>query len=70
MEGLDCSLDGSLLFPSYHVLVPGYIGMPQTHIIGSQGDFPGEEGIPHAVVDTVTAQSIDMECFHSYEKKD
>ena len=62
------SLDGALIFPSYHVLVPGYIGMPQTHILGRQGDFLGEDGIPHAVIDPITAKNIDMEEFYHSEK--
>ena len=69
IEGGTISLDGALLFPSYHILVPGYIGMPQTHVIGSQGDFYGEEGVPHAVVDSITAKHIDMVEFASHKKK-
>ena len=48
--------------------MPGYIGMPQTLIVGSQGDFADEEGIPHAVVDPITAQNLDMDEFYHSEK--
>ncbi|HIB92119.1 TPA: hypothetical protein EYO57_33865 [Candidatus Poribacteria bacterium] len=69
MECGKYSLDGALLFPSYHLLVPGYIGIPQTHIIGSQGDFDGEDGVPHAVIDSITAKSVDMVEFATHNKK-
>ena len=69
MKGGQYSLDGALHFPSYHLLVPGYIGLPQTHIIGSQGDFDGEEGVPHAVIASITAKSVDMVEFSTHKKK-
>ena len=63
------TLDGGLLFPSYHLLVPGYIHMPQTHVLGSQGNYHGEDGIPHAVVDGITSANMDMDMFLAHNKK-
>ena len=63
------SLDGCLVYPSYHLMIPGYIGIPQTHVVGPQTMFPGEKGIPHAVLDPVTAHKIDMEYYKSFPKK-
>lgn len=68
-KGRVLSLDGALVFPSYHLMVPGYIGMPQTHVVGSQGNFHGEEGILHGVVDPVTAKNIDMESYATHPRK-
>ena len=62
------ALDGGLLFPSYHLIIPGYIGMPQTNVLGKQ-NYHGEEGIPHAVIDGNMGKTINMHAFSTHKKK-